>query len=395
MKKRKKLFLILLCMIFFCFPMHSFAVESNDTVSDLEAFNPDALYGVIDIYYWEDMRQDFTIISGYDHSDFLEQYLNYKAGEVPALSLEACRDMYNHGIISLGTYYSLELTYVTRGYVTAREAAKIRTVPDKKTMQAMAEAQVIESYNHTSLSEPITSINLENGVADIIYIPSILTGEKQTQKEAEEEILSLINGPAVIDNIIIPEDILELQEKAFRDMLDKNVEAPETPVVNTETGEIIDYKTCLHTWEMVSYHLPGCYDAGVYNKKCTKCGAIKTVFFDAVGHEDELVEKKEATCEKDGYEKYVCLCCGREDIVITSKATGHKIIEESTEATFFKDGQKIKKCETCSFILEQERIPSLYHLYETPIQISVGLFLFILIFLILFFLRKKRKKTHK
>ncbi len=82
---------------------------------------------------------------------------------------------------------------------------------------------------------------------------------------------------------------------------------------------------------------PSCTEAGEKTFTCTVCGATKSETIPATGHDYEVVGKKEATCEEDGYTgDEVCKNCG--DV----KSTGSVI-----PAKGHNDANGDGKCDNC------------------------------------------------
>lgn len=98
---------------------------------------------------------------------------------------------------------------------------------------------------------------------------------------------------------------------------------------------------------------------------CTGCDYSTISTIPALGHDYEIVETKEATCEEDAYIKYECSRCG--DIyTATIKTLGHNFIHvEGKAATFDEDGYTdYYRCDRCGREEGKEIIPKLEH-HET------------------------------
>lgn len=92
-------------------------------------------------------------------------------------------------------------------------------------------------------------------------------------------------------------------------------------------------------------------------------------------HEYELIDHEAATCETNGFEKYHCKLCGR-DNTETQKKLGHDMVDvRRVEPTYDTDGEYVRQCTRCGYeereVLEKlaapiEEEPS----KESPIQNS-------------------------
>lgn len=78
-------------------------------------------------------------------------------------------------------------------------------------------------------------------------------------------------------------------------------------------------------------------------------------------HDYELSETLEATCEKDGYEKYLCACGASK--IEEQKATGHSYDEKVTPASCGKRGYTTFTCTTCNHSYKGKKTRAKDHEY--------------------------------
>ncbi|MBQ2920052.1 MAG: discoidin domain-containing protein, partial [Oscillospiraceae bacterium] len=120
---------------------------------------------------------------------------------------------------------------------------------------------------------------------------------------------------------------------------------------------------------------PTCTEAGSYDSVvyCTVCGeeiSRETVSVDALGHTEEIIPGKEATCTETGLtEGKKCSVCG--EILVAQEeipATGHtEEVIPGKDATCTETGlTEGKKCSVCGeTLVAQEEIPATGHTEET------------------------------
>ena len=127
---------------------------------------------------------------------------------------------------------------------------------------------------------------------------------------------------------------------------------------------------CEHSWsEGTVNSAPTCTQQGTKTLTCLVCGDVKTETIEALGHTEETVEGKAATCTEAGLtEGKKCSVCA--EVLVaqeTIKALGHT--EETVEgkaATCTEAGlTEGKKCSVCAEVLvAQETIKALGHSYS-------------------------------
>ena len=127
---------------------------------------------------------------------------------------------------------------------------------------------------------------------------------------------------------------------------------------------------CEHSWsEGTVNSAPTCTQQGTKTLTCLVCGDVKTETIEALGHTEETVEGKAATCTEAGLtEGKKCSVCA--EVLVaqeTIKALGHT--EETVEgkaATCTEAGlTEGKKCSVCAEVLvAQETIEALGHSYS-------------------------------
>lgn len=112
-----------------------------------------------------------------------------------------------------------------------------------------------------------------------------------------------------------------------------------------------------HTFASDSEEI-SCAHSGTVTYTCTTCSEVVTETVDVPSHTWSLADKKDATCEEDGYEKMVCNVCGATDEVILT-ATGHDYGDGSLtkEAGFFSDGEMTFICKNDESHVKTETVP--------------------------------------
>ncbi len=113
---------------------------------------------------------------------------------------------------------------------------------------------------------------------------------------------------------------------------------------------------------------PTCTESGIYEVKCL-CGDVKTNSSSALGHKYES-KVIAPTCTEDGYTLYTCASCADSYIADLTSALGHK--EEfiaGKDATCTEDGiTNGDICSVCGEVFEaQEVIPAYGHSYESVV----------------------------
>ncbi len=110
---------------------------------------------------------------------------------------------------------------------------------------------------------------------------------------------------------------------------------------------------------------PTCTEAGEESRTC-ECGAVETQTVAALGHTEETIPGKTATCTEDGLtEGKKCSTCG--EILVAQEvipAAGHSFgdWEEKQPATCTEDGYMARVCAVCDFE-ERQTIPAFGHSY--------------------------------
>ncbi|MGN1418378.1 MAG: hypothetical protein ACI4W6_03535 [Acutalibacteraceae bacterium] len=93
---------------------------------------------------------------------------------------------------------------------------------------------------------------------------------------------------------------------------------------------------------------PTCTEAGSIVSTCERCGDVNITILPALGHDYELVESHDQTCENGAYTKEICARCG--DVLYTyddsKPALGHNWDEWVVvrEATCGEDGLMMRTC---------------------------------------------------
>lgn len=136
-------------------------------------------------------------------------------------------------------------------------------------------------------------------------------------------------------------------------------------------GQVIAEKTIpklVHTHNYVETDRKDntCEEDGYVEYTCEKDGDSYRTILKATGHAWKDGETTSATCEKDGKLVKVCENCGeKEETVI--QATGHHYVETSRkEATCTAEGSVIRRCENCGDT-ETEVLEKTAHEYQSTV----------------------------
>lgn len=134
-----------------------------------------------------------------------------------------------------------------------------------------------------------------------------------------------------------------------------------------------------------------CEAEGENTFTCSECEDTYVEMIPALGHSYETKVKSEATCIEPGEIEYVCSVCG-DTYTEVLPAKGHSEGEWTVtkETGLFSLGEKVKKCNVCSEILNTETIPSRYPISYLYICIGV-VALFAVIAVVFIVLKKKRR----
>ena len=123
--------------------------------------------------------------------------------------------------------------------------------------------------------------------------------------------------------------------------------------------------------------VPTCTENGkTESAHCTRCDyRIEAVDISAIGHSEEIIDEKKATCLEPGYtQSIICVVCG--EVLVESKelpALGHHMIatSERIEPTCTSTGMtESKHCTRCNFSVEASVIPMIEHTEEIISAVS-------------------------
>lgn len=125
---------------------------------------------------------------------------------------------------------------------------------------------------------------------------------------------------------------------------------------------------CEHEYYETDRRDATCEKNGWITYHCDLCDGDLTEKVEATGHELELVERVEAGCDSNGYEEHKCLNC-LETFRTDISSLGHKWIEITrTEASVNSDGVVSERCDRCDetrkTIIEKLSIDDCEHNYE-------------------------------
>lgn len=105
---------------------------------------------------------------------------------------------------------------------------------------------------------------------------------------------------------------------------------------------------------------PTCTEPGRIEKRCTICNKLLSITGngEALGHDWEVVDEKEASCTENGYTAYSCTRCDAEKTEEIT-AAGHKPVIETVEPTTEKEGLLKEVCSVCGAVISEKALPRL------------------------------------
>ena len=119
-------------------------------------------------------------------------------------------------------------------------------------------------------------------------------------------------------------------------------------------------QTCQHTFEETILTPATCVGDGVMQRKCTNCGYTEVDTIVALGHDDKIIPKKNATCIEEGHIAYVaCARCNRSTLTsegILPKENHKASWVVTTPNTCTSSGYRKFVCDVCSVVLDEEEI---------------------------------------
>ena len=137
--------------------------------------------------------------------------------------------------------------------------------------------------------------------------------------------------------------------------------APKTCATCAET----EGETLPHSWNHSVVKEPTCTEAGISKMSCPDCGMVQSYPVDSLGHSEEVIPGKTATCAEAGLtEGKRCTVCGemleeQKEIAMLEHVAGEwEIVKEATET---ETGLKQQVCTNCGKVLAEEEIPMLEH----------------------------------
>ncbi len=113
-----------------------------------------------------------------------------------------------------------------------------------------------------------------------------------------------------------------------------------------------------------------CEEDGYYIEKCSECkGVITNTILYATGHRNTVVQHLDATCEANGYDRVFCKDCQRVISENVIEATGHQNRETDTlEATCEKEGYIRVTCSDCHTLIKETILPAVGHKFVNNIK---------------------------
>ncbi len=102
-----------------------------------------------------------------------------------------------------------------------------------------------------------------------------------------------------------------------------------------------------HNFSLVESIAPSCLALGYDRYLCVNCGKIeKRDYVDSLGHAMQQIVIRDATCEVDGKILSICVRCGLAEVEYTSKGE-HKYETYSVAPTCTSPGYTVKECSVC------------------------------------------------
>ena len=102
-----------------------------------------------------------------------------------------------------------------------------------------------------------------------------------------------------------------------------------------------------HNFSLIKSIAPSCLALGYDRYLCVNCGKIeKRDYVDSLGHAMQQIVIRDATCEVDGKILNICIRCGLAEVEYTAKGE-HKYETYSVAPTCTSPGYTVKECSVC------------------------------------------------
>lgn len=131
----------------------------------------------------------------------------------------------------------------------------------------------------------------------------------------------------------------------------------------------------VHNFVLLDSVAPTCLTLGYDRYLCVNCGKIeKRDYVAPIGHAWQSIVIREATCETEGKVLNICANCGQVEVTYTAKGE-HNYITYSVAATCTSPGYTVKECTICGDRHITDITPALPHEYVsvvTPATCETG-----------------------